>query len=150
MGDPCADLLCSFRTMVERQTAPMGVIGGEVLAAGKGVLSIRCESGLLLEAEDLLIPEAYVSNLDTTVELQPNPDRSAVTLRLSGKAACRIEVPTPMGTVTVEEMELGPLSATLSGKLTTRSSVLQAGDRVLLQPSADGQTYYLLTKVVKP
>ena len=52
--------------------------------------------------------------------------------------------------ITINSMTLYDVPGKLTGTVRVRARRLQAGDRVLLQPSADGQIYYLLTKVVRP
>ena len=58
----------------------------------------------------------------------------------------------PIGNSAITSIPLWELPGVLSGKVTMKvtSDRLKVGDRVAMLPTADGQSYYVLTKVVRP
>lgn len=132
--DPYVSLWRQMRA-AGAQCAPPGMCLGTVTQIDTVVLQIRTDAGLILSGEDLLVNPAL---------LWDAKEEAAATLNVGQDVACKIEFTVGMETVTVERMKL----YTLPGTMQTQSRRLKKGERVLMQPSRDGQVYYVLCKVV--
>lgn len=142
--NPYAEIVSEMQTQAQRQ-APPGRCTGTVVSIGPGTLEIQTDRGMILDKEDLLINPAllYGAEEEQTVELLTS---EGVSLGVNQMVSCYAEV----GPYMLQGIRLGDLPGVLTGTLTgrVRTNRLKPGDRVLMLPSADGQLYYVICKVV--
>ena len=146
--DPYVGLLGEMRRQ-SQNAAPEGVCLGVVRAVGPGVLQVQTDTGLQLDTEDLWINPLYTYDAEELLTLEL-PDTGEVSLAVDRQISCLIQFSAAGQMITVDHMTLYSVPGKLTGQIRIKTQRLQAGDRVLLLPSADGQTYYLITKVVRP
>ena len=146
--DPYTRILREMRTQ-SRASAPDGMCFGVVKAIGPGVLQVQTDTGLLLEAEDLWINPLYAYDNGEELALEA-PTSGEAQLAVNRMINCLIQFSLNGSQITIKEMTLYDVPGKLTGTIKVRTRRLKVGDRVLLQPSADGQIYYLLSKVVRP
>lgn len=146
--DPYTGILREMRTQ-SRASAPDGMCFGVVKAIGPGVLQVQTDTGLLLEAEDLWINPLYAYDNEEELALEA-PTSGEAQLAVNRMINCLIQFSLNGSQITIKEMTLYDVPGKLTGTIKVRTRRLKVGDRVLLQPSADGQIYYLLSKVVRP
>lgn len=146
--DPYTGILREMRTQ-SRASAPDGMCLGVVKAIGPGVLQVQTDMGLLLEAEDLWINPLYAYDNEEELALEA-PTSGEAQLAVNRMINCLIQFSLNGSQITIKEMTLYDVPGKLTGTIKVRTRRLKVGDRVLLQPSADGQIYYLLSKVVRP
>lgn len=146
--DPYTGILREMRTQ-SRASAPDGMCFGVVKAIGPGVLQVQTDTGLLLEAEDLWINPLYAYDNEEELALEA-PTSGEAQLAVNRMINCLIQFSLNGSQITIKEMTLYDVPGKLTGTIKVRTRRLKVGNRVLLQPSADGQIYYLLSKVVRP
>lgn len=146
--DPYTGILREMRTQF-RASVPDGMCLGVVKAIGPGVLQVQTDTGLLLEAEDLWINPLYAYDNEEELALEA-PTGGEAQLAVNRMINCLIQFSLNESQITIKEMTLYDVPGKLTGTIKVRTRRLKVGDRVLLQPSADGQIYYLLSKVVRP
>ena len=146
--DPYTRILREMRTQ-SRASAPDVMCFGVVKAIGPGVLQVQTDTGLLLEAEDLWINPLYAYDNEEELALEA-PTSGEAQLAVNRMINCLIQFSLNGSQITIKEMTLYDVPGKLTGTIKVRTRRLKVGDRVLLQPSADGQIYYLLSKVVRP
>ena len=146
--DPYTGILREMRTQ-SRASAPDGMCLGKVKAIGPGVLQVQTDTGLLLEAEDLWINPLYAYDNEEELALEA-PTSGEAQLAVNRMINCLIQFSLNGSQITIKEMTLYDVPGRLTGTIKVRTRRLKVGDQVLLQPSADGQIYYLLSKVVRP
>lgn len=146
--DPYTGILREMRTQ-SREAAPEGMCLGVVKAIGPGVLQVQTDTGLLLEAEDLWINPLYAYDNEEELTLVV-PTSGEAQLEVNRVINCLIQFAFQGAQITINSMPLYDVPGKLTGTIKVRTRRLKVGDRVLLQPSADGQIYYLLSKVVRP
>lgn len=148
-GDPYAGFLLEMRDQA-RKILPPGWVLGTVVDVGDGRLKIRAEDGQELDEEDLWVDPRLLGGHESPfqVELSSVEDTKA-TLDIDGTY---VRTYIPIGTSAITSIPLWELPGVLSGKVTMKvtSDRLKVGDRVAMLPTADGQSYYVLTKVVRP
>jgi hypothetical protein len=151
-NDPYAGLLGQFREFAlagQRPGICEGVVKAHGMVGGKLRLVIYA-NGMMLDNDDLMVPPELLydhqeqlaaswTGLDGTVNLAVNSD-----VKIDASCGYGAHVSATLYDVP------GELTGHGSATLTVKSRRLQVGDRVLLQPSEDGQTYYVLCKVVRP
>lgn len=130
--DPYTGLLLEVDKRAKSQQPP-GLLRGTVLDVGEGRLVIQA-GGMTLDEQDLMVDARLWPK-------QEVPFR--ITLDIDG-ASVRTHINTGMAVITSI-----PLWE-LPGTVTLESERLAVGDQVLLLPDAEGQTYYVLFKVVSP
>ena len=144
--DPYTGILREMRTQ-SREAAPAGMCLGVVKSIGTGVLQVQTDTGLLLDAEDLRINPIYAYDAAEELTLEI-PDESEAQLEVNRNINCLIQFTLNGAQITINNMTLYNVPGKLTGTIKVRTQRLQVGDRVLLVPSADAQTYYLMSKVV--
>lgn len=132
--DPYVSLLQQMQA-AGAQNVPPGMCLGTVTQIGTGTIQIRTDAALVLSGEDLLVNPTLLWDAEEETE---------ATLRVEQEVACKIEFTVGTEAVTVSRMTLHALPGTLQ----TQTRRLKKGERVLMQPSRDGQIYYVLCKVV--
>lgn len=132
--DPYVSLLRQMQA-AGAQSMPPGICPGTVTQIGAGTIQIRTDAGLILSGEDLMVNPTLLWDAE---------EEAAAALNVGQNVACKIEFTVGEENVKVEQMTL----YTLPGTLQTQSRRLKKGERVLMQPSPDGQIYYVLCKVV--
>ena len=148
-GDPYAGLLLEMQEQA-RITQPPGWVLGTVMDVGDGRLKIRSADGQDLDEEDLWVDPRLLGGHDMPFQVQLTSDEDeAVTLDVGG---AWVQVYIPISDAGVTTMQAYELPGTLSGTVTMRvtGDRLKAGDRVAMLPTADGQSYYVMAKVVRP
>lgn len=144
--DPYAGLLLEVQKQA-LAVQPAGLCIGEVREYNADRVVI-CTGGLMLSNEDLILNSELIWDAETRLSLSYDGSLGAVTLAVN--AAVPAVVDCPMGAIT--QLSLGELSGHAQGTgtidVTVRTRRLSVGDKVILQPSADGQVYYVLCKVV--
>lgn len=129
---------------------PPGLLLGTVLEAGAGHLVIRA-GGMELDQEDLLVNARLLAKKEIPYQVSLDLSQGQVTLDVGGEL---VKTYIPMGMNPIQEIPLyelpGALSGTIKGTIQAESERLEKGDRVLLLPDSEGQTYYVLCKVVSP
>ena len=147
--DPYTGILREMRTQ-SRASAPEGMCLGVVKAIGPGVLQVQTDTGLLLEVEDLWINPLYAYDNEEELTLVVPAEGNEANLDVNRVINCLIQFAFQGAMITINSMTLYDVPGKLTGTIKVRTRRLKVGDRVLLQPSADGQIYYLLSKVVRP
>lgn len=116
-------------------------------ASDPGVLQVQTDTGLMLDGEDIKINPVYA--YDAVEELALEALASEETqLAVNQMINCLIQFSVNGSQVTVNKMTLYDVPGKLTGTIKVRTRRLKVGDRVLLLPSSDEQTYYLISKVV--
>lgn len=146
--DPYTGILREMRIQ-SRASAPEGMCLGVVKAIGPGVLQVQTDTGLLLEAEDLWINPLYAYDNEEELALEA-PTSGEAQLAVNRMINCLIQFSLNGSQITINSMTLYDVPGKLTGTVQVKTRRLKVGDRVFLQPSADGQIYYLLSKVVRP
>ena len=144
--DPYVGLLSEMRVQ-SRAEAPAGMCIGEVKAIGKHILQVQTATGLLLDGDDLQINPIYGYDAEEELMLEL-PKSNGAQLKVNQEIQCLISFFVGDTEVQIRQMTLYDVPGKLTGTIKVRTRRLQVGDRVLLLPSADGQIYYLLSKVV--
>lgn len=144
--DPYAGILREMR-MQSRETAPNGMCLGVVKAIEPGVLQVQTDTGLLLSGEDLQINPLYAYDAEEELMLEI-PKENGAQLNVNREIQCLIEFNLSGSQIQINHMTLYDVPGKLTGTIKVRTRRLQVGNRVLLLPSADEQTYYLISKVV--
>lgn len=136
--DPFLGLTRLFQNLAREQLPP-GCVEGRVLSASP--LKVRAD-GIDLDGEDLYIAQHLTGGwTEQLTGLSWGVTATLPARRLTGQGAegsCYVNR---------EKEELQGKTAA-SGEI-THSATLKEGDDVLLLRSADGQTYYLMEKLVK-
>lgn len=144
--DPYTGILREMR-MQSRKAAPNGMCLGVVKAIGPGVLQVQTDTGLLLNGEDLQINPLYAYDAEEELMLEI-PKENGAQLNVNREIQCLIEFNLSGSQIQINRMTLYDVPGKLTGTIKVRTRRLQVGNRVLLLPSADEQTYYLISKVV--
>lgn len=144
--DPYTGILREMR-MQSREAVPNGMCLGVVKVIGPGVLQVQTDTGLLLDGEDLQINPLYAYDAEEELILEI-PKENGAQLNVNREIQCLIEFSLSGAQIQINRMTLYDVPGKLTGTIKVRTRRLQVGDRVLLLPSADGQTYYLISKVV--
>lgn len=147
--DPYVGILGEMRAQAQA-AAPAGMCLGIVRAIGPGVLQVQTDTGLQLDAEDLWINPLYAYDNEEELTLVDPAGSAEANLDVNRVIDCLIQFAFQGAMITINSMTLYDVPGKLTDTVRVKARRLQAGDRVLLQPSADGQIYYLLTKVVRP
>lgn len=157
--DPYTGLLLEVDKRAKGQQPP-GLLRGTVLDVGEGRLVIQA-GGMTLDEQDLMVDAHLLARKEVPFRITiqvPGEQKegekvpqSSVTLDVGGKDV-RTYINTGDTIITsIPLWELpGTLTGTVTGTVTLESERLAVGDQVLLLPDADGQTYYVLFKVVSP
>lgn len=157
--DPYTGLLLEVDKRAQSQQSP-GMLLGTVLDVGEGRLVIRA-GGMTLDEQDLMVDAHLLARKEVpfriTIQVPGEQEKgeevpqSSVTLDVGGTSV-RTHINTGDTIITsIPLWELpGTLTGTVTGTVTLESERLAAGDQVLLLPDAEGQTYYVLFKVVRP
>lgn len=147
--DPYAGLLLEMDKRARGQQAP-GLLLGTVLEAGEGRLVIRA-GGMTLDREDLMADPRLLGRSNSPRRLTMELDQASVTLDVGG---AMVQTLIPAGTPPISSIPLyelpGSLTGSVTGAVALDSERLVPGDQVLLLPDSEGQTYYVLCKVVRP
>lgn len=144
--DPYTGILREMR-MQSREAAPNGMCLGVVKAIGPGVLQVQTDTGLLLNGEDLQINPFYAYDAEEELMLEI-PKENGAQLNVNREIQCLIEFNLSGSQIQINRMTMYDVPGKLTGTIKVRTRRLQVGNRVLLLPSADEQTYYLISKVV--
>lgn len=145
--DPFVGLNAHMRAQA-RKTAPPGCTVGTVIKAEP--LVVRAD-GYDLDGDDLLVAEHL-----TATWREPLTELNwPLTARLPRKRFFGIcKVPTQGGYMEcecyVDRPEETVSGETAEAAAVTHGPAFAVGDKVLLQPSPDGQIYYLLERLVRP
>ena len=128
---------------------PPGMCVGVVKEYTAQRLVIQAD-GMALENDDLLVNADLC--YDAVLTAPASYDGQLGEVDLSGIGAVSASVDCGFGSITKITLQTvsGSLSGTGTVQVTVKTRRLAVGDRVLLQPSADGQLYYVLCKVVSP
>lgn len=157
--DAYAGLLLEMDKRAKGQQPP-GLLRGTVMDVGEGRLVIRA-GGMTLDEQDLMVDAHLLARREVPFRITiqvPGEQKegeevpeSFVTLDVDGKGV-RTYINTGDAIITsIPLWELpGTLTGTVTGTVTLESERLAVGDQVLLLPDAEGQTYYVLFKVVRP
>lgn len=144
--DPYAGLIRQMQRH-GADNAPPGMCLGVVTAAGERLLNIRTESGLELTREDLVLNASLAWDAEETLTAIEPAEDEGVVLSVDQMVNCFIMF-THIETITVHSITLYDVPGVLTGSVRVRTRRLKEGDTVLMQPSADGQIYYVICKVV--
>lgn len=147
--DPYAGILLEMDKRA-RGVQPPGLLLGTVLEVGAGRLVIRA-GGMELDQEDLLVNARLLAKQELPYQISLDLSLGEVTLDVDG---AYVQTYIPMGMDPITEIPLyklpGTLSGTIKGTIQVESERLTRGDQVLLLPDSEGQTYYVMCKVVRP
>lgn len=147
--DPYAGILLEMDKRA-RGVQPPGLLLGTVLEVGAGRLVIRA-GGMELDQEDLLINARLLAKQEIPYQISLDLSQGQVILDVGGKL---VKTYIPVGMNPIQEIPLyelpGTLSGTIKGTIQVESERLTRGDQVLLLPDSEGQTYYVMCKVVRP
>lgn len=147
--DPYAGILLEMDKRA-RGVQPPGLLLGTVLEVGAGRLVIRA-GGMELDQEDLLVNARLLGKRELPYQVSLDLSSGQVSLDVGG---AKVQTYIPVGMPPITEIPLYELPGTLSGIITgtiqVESERLARGDQVLLLPDSEGQTYYVLCKVVRP
>lgn len=147
--DPYAGLLLEMDKRAKSQQPP-GLLRGTVLDVGVGRLVVRA-GGMTLDEHDLMVNAQLLARREVPYQIVMNLKTSSVKLDIGGKA---VQTKIQTASELIESIPLydlpGTLTGTVTGTVALDSDRLAPGDQVLLLPDAEGQTYYVLFKVVSP
>lgn len=152
MSDTGRDPYVGFlKEMIEQGKAstPAGMCLGTVLSISSDSLRIRTDAGLELDQEDVLLNPMLKWDAEETHECAVSGCKD-LSLDVNNQVSCLIDFYHGTDHITVNQISLYGIPGQLKGSLTLKVKTrrLQTGDRVLLQPTADGQIYYAICKVV--
>lgn len=146
--DPYSGLIRQMR-LQGGANAPPGMCRGVVTAVGPDTLSIRTDSGLMLYREDLVLNASLAWDAEEELTLAaPENEETGAVLTVDQAVRCFMGFTHMEDFIKVYTITLYDVPGVLTGRVRVRARRLKAGDAVLMQPSADGQTYYVLCKVV--
>ena len=149
MNDDARDPYVGLNNYFGRKAAgaiPAWYTEGRVLSANP--LLIRAD-GMNLDRDDLLIDPMLGYDYEETLDgLFVDAEGTEVTLSVGRSVGCSAKC----SYGSHASITLTDLPGTLSGsvRLKLKSRRLEIGDRVLMIPSKDGQTYFVLRKLVRP
>ena len=147
--DPYAGLIDAMRSQAGKVQPPGWCLGTVVTASP---LVIRA-NGMELDRDDLLVDPRLLEGWEVPCSLQLSLTSGSVTLDIGGKS---VETSLMVGDFLISSLPLYELPGTLSGTLAATGTLRQTkgalapGDRVVLLPDGEGQTYIVLCKVVTP
>ena len=144
--DPYVGILGEIRRQ-SQNAAPAGMCLGVVRSIGPGVLQVQTDTGLMLDGEDIRINPLYAYDAVEELALEALASEE-MQLAVNQMINCLIQFSVNGSQVTVNKMTLYDVPGKLTGTIKVRTRRLKVGDRVLLLPSSDEQTYYLISKVV--
>lgn len=136
--DPFLGLTRLFQRLAREQLPP-GCVEGRVLSASP--LKVRAD-GIDLDGDDLYVAQHLAGGwTEQLTGLSWGVTATLPARRLTGQGAD--------GSCYVDRTEETVQGSTAAAGEITHSAMLKEGDAVLLLRSADGQTYYLMEKLVK-
>lgn len=143
--DPYAGMLLEMQNQARKTQLP-GCCLGRVMEIGPGRLTIQAD-GLTLDEEDLLVNPMLLYDAKETIKITFSDEKNKLTLDVNTSVntwpACSdIELPLRLYDIP------GILSGTVEAIITSQR--LQVGDQVVLLPDREGQTYFVICKVVNP
>lgn len=139
--DPYLGLLNTMRDEAQA-LAPVYFCLGEVLEVTETTLRVKAD-GHELDQDDLLINDMLRVNYEEEAHVEIAAADTDIQGQFLGMATCGLGV---HGSFDITSMASGHIKATEKYRVEYR---LAAGDLVLLIPSSDRQTYYLVMKVVR-
>ncbi len=139
--DPYLGLLNTMRAEAEA-LAPVYLCLGTVLEITETTLRAQAD-GHELDQEDLLINDMLRVDFEEEAEVEIQAENTDIQGQFLGMATCGLGVHSSFD---IYSMASGHIKAKERYKVQYR---LAAGDLVLLIPSPDRQTYYLVMKVVR-
>ena len=132
-----------------RSVAPPGMCLGVVKEYSAQRLVIQA-NGMMLENDDLMVNAELLYDAVMEAEASYGGQLGQVTLEVdktvSATASCGFGA---ISSITLTDVP-GQLSGTGVVQVTVKTRRLAVGDQVLMQPTADGQLYYVICKVVRP
>ena len=151
-GDPYAGLLLEMRRQ-GKAVQPPGWCLGKVLDVGPDKLLIQAD-GHVLDSEDLWVAPQLLAGYEEDVQVRltlTDPKEGRAVLSIGGALVSTYFEVAGAKVQAIPLYDLpGSLTGTIEGTIELTGDRLKKGDWVVLLPDANGEFYYVMTKVVKP
>ena len=146
-GDAFSEILAEMRGQA-RSVAPPGMCLGTVMEYSARRLVIQAK-GMMLENDDLMVNAELLYDAVMEAEASYDGQLGQVTLEVDQSVAATASCGRgAIDSITLTDVP-GQLSGTGTVRVTVKTRRLAVGDQVLMQPTADGQIYYVICKVVR-